>query len=111
VPVVTPISASLFIAFMLVAAVVLAAWTLVRFDRLGPRSLTGGFFAILASFALIAAVPAIVDGILAARIPAARVVVIFCLGLPVFTYFFLAGGWFMRSLLRTGGGGYPGHSN
>jgi hypothetical protein len=102
-PVVTPISASLFIAFMLVAAVVLAAWTLVRFERLGPRSLTGGFFAMLASFALIAAVPAIVDGVLAARIPEPRVVVVFGLGLPTFTFFFLAGGWFMRSLLQQPG--------
>jgi hypothetical protein len=102
-PVVTPISASLFIALMLVAAVVLAAWTLVRFERLGPRSLTGGFFAMLASFALIAAVPAIVDGVLAARIPEPRVVVVFGLGLPTFTFFFLAGGWFMRSLLQQPG--------
>jgi hypothetical protein len=100
---VTPISATLFIVFMLVAAVVLAAWTLVRFERLGPRSLTGGFFAMLASFALIAAVPAIVDGVLAARIPEPRVVVVFGLGLPTFTYFFLAGGWFMRSLLQQPG--------
>jgi hypothetical protein len=112
VPVVTPISASLFIAFMLVAAVVLAAWTLARFERLGPRSLTGGFFAMLMSFALIAAVPAIVDGVFALRIPQPRLVVVFGLALPTFTYFFLAGGWFMRSLLRTGGGGgYPGHFN
>ena len=91
-------------AFLLVGAVLLAAWTLIRFQGIGPRSLTGGFFAMLAAFALISAVPAIVDGILAARIPATRVVVIFGLGLPVFTYFFLAGGWFMRSLLR-----FPGH--
>ena len=103
-PLITPIPAPLFLVFMLVAAVLLAAWTLVRFQSLGPRSLTGGFFAMLAAFALIAAVPAIVDGILAVQIPGTREVVVFGLGLPVFTYFFLAGGWFMRTLLR-----FPGH--
>jgi hypothetical protein len=105
-PMVTPISASLFIVFMLIAAVLLAAWTLVRFERLGPSSLTGGFFAMVAAFALISAVPAIVDGVFAAPIPEPRLVVVFGLGLPTFTYFFLAGGWFMRSLLRQ-----PGHFN
>jgi hypothetical protein len=99
-PLVTPIPAPAFIACMLVAAVLLAAWTLVRFEGLGPRSLTGGFFAMLAAFALIAAVPAIIDGIVAARIPGTKELVVFGLGLPVFTYFFLAGGWFMRSLMR-----------
>ena|SRR5437868_2947933 len=103
-PVLFPIAPPLFIAFMLVGAVLLAVWAFLRWEELGPRSLTGGFFAMLAAFALISAVPAIIDGILAARIPATRVVVIFGLGLPVFTYFFLAGGWFMRSLLRS-----PGH--
>jgi glucan phosphoethanolaminetransferase (alkaline phosphatase superfamily) len=103
-PLVVPIPAPLFIVFMLVAAVLLAAWTLVRFQRLGPRSLTGGFVAMLAAFALIAAVPAIIDAIVAAGIPGARELVVFGLGLPVFTYFFLAGGWFMRTLLRL-----PGH--
>jgi hypothetical protein len=102
-PLLTPISAALFIVFMLVAAVLLAGWTLVRFERLGPRSLTGGCFAMLGAFALISAVPAIIDGIFAARIPEARLVVMFGLALPTFTYFFLAGGWFMRSLLQRPG--------
>lgn len=101
-PVVIPISANVFIAMMLVAAVVLAAWTLVRFRTVGPRSVTGGFFALLAGFALIAALPAIIDGVLAFGIPYAAgvAVVVFGLALPTFTYFFLAGGWLVRSLLE-----------
>jgi hypothetical protein len=105
-PHIVPIPPPLFIAFMLVAAVLLAAWVYVRFERLGPRSLTGGFVALLAAFALISAVPSIIDGMIAAGIPGIRLVVVFGLGLPVFTYFFLAGGWLMRSVLRL-----PGHFN
>jgi hypothetical protein len=36
---------------------------------------------------------------LAVGVPQAKMVIIFGLALPTFTYLFLAGGWFMRSLL------------
>ena len=106
-PVVTPIPAQLFLALMYVAAFALAAWTIVRFKRLGPRSLTGGVFALLAAFALIIAVPPL-DGRRDRNGDTADRALVLAIGLalPVFTYFFLAGGWFMRSLLQR-----PGHFN
>lgn len=105
-PIVTPIPAQLFLALMYVAAVALATWTIVRFKRLGPRSLTGGVFALLSAFALIIALPPVMDGVIATGIPQPRLVLAIGLALPAFTYFFLAGAWFMRSLLQG-----PGHFN
>jgi hypothetical protein len=106
-PVLIPIPAWAFVACMLVGSVLLAAWTLLRFERLGPRSLTGGFIAVLAGMMLVTGLPAFIDGVLAAHIPAARLVIVFGLALPTFTYLFLASGWFMRSIL----GQLPGHFN
>jgi hypothetical protein len=106
VPLVTPIPAQLFLALMYVSALALAVWMIIRFKRLGPRSLTGGVFALLTAFALIIALPPVMDGVIATGIPQPRLVLVFVLALPAFTYFFLAGGWFMRSLLQR-----PGHFN
>ena len=106
VPVVTPIPAQLFLDLMYVAAFALAAWTIVRFKRLGPHSLTGGVLALLSALALIIALPPVMDGVIATGIPQPRLVLAIGLALPAFTYFFLAGGWFMRSLLQG-----PGHFN
>jgi hypothetical protein len=103
VPVVTPIPAQLFLAVMYVAAFALAAWTIVRFRRLGPQSLTGGVFVLLSALALIIALPPVMDGVIATGIPQPRLVLAIGLALPAFTYFFLAGGWFMRSLLQRPG--------
>ena|SRR5579862_5161552 len=95
-----PIPVTVFIVFFLVAAVMLAGWTFTRFRNVGPRSLTGGFLVLLSALALIRGLPAFIDGVSAAGIPYAGDVAVFGLGLPTFTYFFLAGGWFMRSLLQ-----------
>lgn len=103
-PIVTPIPMQLFLALMYVSALAIAVWTIVRFKRLGPRSLTGGVFALLAAFALIIALPQVMDGVIATGIPQPRLVLVFGLALPAFTYFFLAGAWFMRSVLQR-----PGH--
>jgi hypothetical protein len=102
-PILIPISAWLFIAFMLVGSLLLAGWTLLRYERLGPRTLTGGFMALLAAMMLVSGLPSFMDGVLAIGIPEARLVIVFGLALPTFTYLFLAGGWFMRSLLQLPG--------
>jgi len=99
-PMLIAIPASVFIVFFLAAAVVLAAWTYTRFRNIGPRSLTGGFFALLSSLALIRGLPVLMDAVGATAIPYAGPIAVLALGLPTFTYFFLAGGWFMRSLLQ-----------
>ena len=93
------ISAWDFIICMLVASFLLAIWLFTRFARVGPRSLTGGFLALVAAMMLIPALPPIMDGVLAVGVPQAKMVIIFGLALPTFTYLFLAGGWFMRSLI------------
>ena len=93
-------SADAFIACMFVGAALLAFWVLVRFERLGPRSLIGAVCGWAASGALIFAIPALVQGVLAWDLPEARLVVIFGVALPIFTYFFLAGAWFMRSVME-----------
>jgi len=100
-PIQLSMSADAFIACMLVAAALLAGWILVRFERLGPRSIVGAACGWAASGALIAGIPSFIQGLFAWRVPEARLVVVFGLALPIFTYFFLAGGWFMRSVMDT----------
>jgi hypothetical protein len=88
-----------FISCMLVASLLLAVWLYTRFERIGPRSITGGFFALIAAMMVISGLPSFMDGVAATQVPQARMVIIFGLALPAFTYLFLAGGWFMRSIL------------
>ena len=53
---------------------------------------------------LIVGLPALIQGAfswgLAESLPESRLLVVFVLILPIFTYFFLAGAWFMRTLLK-----------
>jgi hypothetical protein len=99
-PIELSMSADAFIACMFVGAALLAGWILVRWERLGPRSLIGAVCGWAASGALIFAIPSLVEGVVAWDLPEARLVVIFGVALPIFTYFFLAGAWFMRSLME-----------
>ena len=99
VPIQLSMSADAFIACMLVGAASLAAWVLVRFEQLGPRSIVGAACSWAASGALIAGIPSFIYGVFAWGLPAARIFVVFGLALPIFTYFFLAGAWFMRSVM------------
>jgi hypothetical protein len=99
-PIELSMSANAFVACMLVGAVLLAGWIQVRFERMGPRSLLGAVCGWAASGALFLAVPSLVGAVAALDLPAARLVVVFGVALPIFTYFFLAGGWFMRSVME-----------
>jgi hypothetical protein len=99
-PIELSMSADAFIACMFVAAVLLAGWIQVRFERIGPRSLLSAVCGWAASAALIFAIPALIQAVVATDLPQARLVVIFGVALPIFTYFFLAGGWFMRSVME-----------
>jgi hypothetical protein len=93
-------SADVFIACMFVAAALLALWILVRFEGIGPRSLLGAVVGFAASGALIIAIPTLNHGVLAWDLPETRLVVVFGVALPIFTYFFLAGAWFMRTVME-----------
>ena len=92
-------SADAFIACMFVGAALLAGWFLVRFERVGPRSLIGAVCGWAASGALIFAIPSFVEAVIAWDLPEARLFVIFGVALPIFTYFFLSGAWFMRTVM------------
>src|SRR5262245_1116558 len=92
-------SADSFIGCMLVGAALLAAWILVRFAHVGPRSIVGAACSWAASGALIAGIPSFIQGVFAWNLPQARLVVVFGVALPIFTFFFLAGAWFMRSVM------------
>src|SRR5262245_51866533 len=98
-PIQLSMSADAFVMCLFVAAALLAGWILVRFERLGPRTVLGAACGWAASGALIAGIPSFIAGVFAWRVPEARIVVVFGLALPIFTYFFLAGAWFMRSLM------------
>jgi hypothetical protein len=98
VPIELSMSADAFTSCVLIGAALLAAWILVRFERVGPRSLTGAACGWAGAMLLIVGLPAFIEGVLASGLPGARVVVVFGLALPIFTYFFLTGGWFVRTL-------------
>src|SRR3954447_4628945 len=104
VPIQLSMSADAFISCLLVGAALLAGWVLVRFEGLGPRSLVTAACGWAASGMLIVAIPAFVQGIFAWGLPEARLFVVFGLALPIFTYFFLAGAWFMRTVMELVGG-------
>ncbi len=100
VPIQLSVTANLFIDCMLVGAALLAAWIMVRFERMGPRSLAGATVGWALSGALILALPAVIPAVVLSGLPEPRLVVLFGLALPTFTYFFLAGAWFMRTLMK-----------
>ena len=101
-----PIPVELFLAFLLVGSALLAGWTLARFENVGPRTVGGALLANFAALALLVGFPSLVDRVPAFGLPDRRLVIIFGLGLPTFTYLFLASGWFARAVLRRlfGGG-------
>lgn len=88
-----------FVALLLLGAVILAVWTFLRFGRLGPRSLQGVVVHFLVAWMLVSAMPDLADGVVAARLPAAGLVISFGLLLPVFTYLFLTSAWCARLLV------------
>jgi hypothetical protein len=104
-PVLIPIPADLYVALLLVGAALLAGWTLVRFEHVGPRTLGGALLAKGAALLLLVGFPTLVERVGASGVPDRRLVIILALALPTFTYLFLTAGWFARAVLRRFGGG------
>jgi ABC-type amino acid transport system permease subunit len=96
-PILVPISPTLFVALLLIGSALLAAWTLVRYERVRPRTLGAALAAKLAALLLLLALPSLVDAVDGA--PAGRLLVVVAVALPIFTYFFVAAGWFARAVL------------
>jgi hypothetical protein len=93
------LSVECFVALLLVGSALLAAWLLVRFQGVGPRTLAGALVASAAAWILVSALPSFVDGVTAAGLPDEKLVIAFGLTLPVYTFFFVAAGWFLKNLL------------
>jgi hypothetical protein len=104
-PIELSMSADAFIICMVLGGALLAGWVLVRFERLGPSSIIWAVCWWAASAALIVSIPALVHGVLVSGLPQTSLIVVFGVGLPIFTYFFLAGAWFMRTLMELFTGG------
>lgn len=88
--------ASLFTVLVL-GSLLLAIWTLTRFERLGPRTLGGTLLATGTALALLTALGNVAEAVEAAGVPATRFVVAIGLVVPVLTYSFVASAWLMRT--------------
>ena len=98
-------TADAFVACLVLGAALLAGWVLVRFEQLGPRSMFGAVCGGALSGILIVGIPTFIHGLLSWGLPEVRLFIVFGLALPIFTYFFLAGAWFMRAVLEMVSGG------
>jgi hypothetical protein len=105
VPVLIPIPAEVFVVLLLVGSALLAGWALVRFEKVGPRTLAGALLAKGAALVLLIGLPSLVERVTTSGLPDRRLLIIFALALPTFTFLFLAAGWFARAVLRRFGGG------
>lgn len=90
----------------LVAAALLAFWTLLRFPRFGPRSLGRAIAAFLVAQVLGSVGPAFVGP--AIHLPFGFYVVLLGIALPTFFGFFLTAAWVFRSLAAMLRGSGPG---
>jgi uncharacterized transporter YbjL len=90
----------------LLAAALLAFWTMVRFPRLGPKSLGGAIAVFLVAQVLGSAGPALVGP--AIQLPFGFYVVLVGIALPMFFLFFLTTGWLFRLLAAILRGSGPG---
>ncbi|HZQ15500.1 MAG TPA: hypothetical protein VFA82_01885 [Gaiellaceae bacterium] len=88
--------ASLVVVLVL-GSMLLAIWTVTRFERLGPRTLGGTLLAAGTALALLTGLGDFAQAVAAAGVPATRLVVAIGLVVPVLTYCFVASVWVMRA--------------
>jgi hypothetical protein len=94
------VSAQAFAISLAVAAALLALWTIVRFESIGPRTVTWAIVNFIAAYVLLQVLlPAALDTIGASGIPAATWVSAFGVALPLLLYAFLSGGWMVRAAM------------
>jgi hypothetical protein len=103
------ISVPTFLCSELIASFALALWVVVRFPKLGPKSLRAAVAPLAVGLALVQFLPFGVD--LTMRLPYGAYAAIFGCALPSFFSAFLAVGWMMRLLSAAfgGSGGDGGH--
>lgn len=103
-------SVDTFLSAELVASAVLAMWVVVRYPKLGPKTLRTCVLALASGFALVQLLPLGID--LTVRLPHGAYAALFGCALPCFFSVFLTAGWTMRLLAgafggSNGGGGLP----
>lgn len=103
-------SVETFLCGELVAACVLAMWVVVRYPKLGPKTLRACVLAFAGGLVLVQLLPFGMN--LAIRLPHGAYAALFGCALPCFFGLFLAAGWTMRLLAgafggSNGGGGIP----
>jgi hypothetical protein len=101
--VVSDVTVSEFLYVELIAAVVLAAWLLVRYPHFGPRSIGWALLACLGGLAAPKIGLTVLPLVL--RLPLGPQLALFAVVLPVFTVMFLTVGWLMRAFGSALGGG------
>jgi hypothetical protein len=98
----TMISVDSFLWGELVAAAVLALWVIVRFPKLGPKTLRTAAVALASAFVLMQLLPFGLE--LTVRLPHGAYAALFGCALPCFFGVFLAAGWTLRVLANAFGG-------
>ncbi|MFL5969351.1 MAG: hypothetical protein ACJ74L_07135 [Gaiellaceae bacterium] len=93
-----------FVVVLVIASAVLAFWLGARFPDLGPTTLAWSVLHLFLGVAAIHAIPGLTDVVVAVSRQAARFVVPFGIGLPLFTYAFLTGLWVLRLIHRSTSG-------
>jgi hypothetical protein len=100
------ISVTAFLTIEMIGAAVLALWVIVRFPRLGPKSLRSALAFVAVGF-LVMQLTSFGVGMLV-RLPYGTYAALFGCALPCFFVVFLAAAWLMRVLAGSlGGSGGP----
>jgi hypothetical protein len=102
-------SVDAFLCAEFTAAAVLAMWVVMRFPKLGPKSIRSALLIVGAALALMRFLPAVIS--VTVRLPHGAYVALFGCALPCLVGVFLAAGWTMRLLAGAfgGSGGGGGH--
>jgi hypothetical protein len=85
-----------FVLVLTCGAALLALWILTRFVDFGPRSMFWAAVHVVIAIVLLRSVPYLVQAVSSSTLPAAPLVALFGLALPMFVYTFLSGGWITR---------------
>jgi hypothetical protein len=102
-------SVDAFLCGELIAAAVLAMWVIVRFPKVGPKTLRSAVIVLAGGFLLVQFLPLGID--LTVRLPHGAYAAVFGCALPCFFGLFLSAGWTLRLLAEAlggsnGGGGH-----
>jgi uncharacterized membrane protein len=94
------VSAEAFATSLAAGAALLALWTVVRFESIGPRTVFWAMVNVIAACVLLhVLLPTALDTIGESGIPSATWVSVFGVALPLLVYAFVSGGWIVRAAI------------